>query len=622
MLISDKIAQLLRERAIEHTTRNRLRVVSPLFLATNGRKPRLVIDMSATELNDSLSPLRARLNGVAVIRRLLHRDGHMFTTDLRSAFHTVRVHPRHRPLLGFEWQGRYYRFTVLPFGLRPSPALLAGMYRPLVDYLGRVSTATGSRVRFSIYVDDILTVVARDAPRPPPLPNGYEPPQSLTTDRAWAAWLGVLLAMLRLQTSDEKSAWVPDHVADYLGFTWATRPARTPRLFVPRERLRAVRRAARHLLRLDETGDDIHARVLATVVGKCNATTPAIQTARLHLHALSRTLGPVYAAAKSGDSSAWARTVRLNHEARTELNWWVRHAHAHNGARARMPRPRLELQTDASGTGWGAVLRRPGRPPLTAQGAWATTRYADMHVNQLELLTVLLALEAFGVTNTTVRVTTDSTVTMSYVNNLSGRRAGLVPIIRRLASYCQRHRVRLTATHIAGEENTIPDRLSRRATGGDYRVADWILRIAEERWGPLTFDRFASWTSRLPGLPFNSYHHQPGSSGHDALAQTTRSWRAHRNWCYPPWRLLHPLTEKLEQTGAEAIVLAPRWPVAAWFPRLLAITTDYVILPRHVQRPPIYNGDTDDWLTPPWDLLLCQVNGAQGPATGTLTSRT
>ena len=39
------------------------------------------------------------------------------TFDLKSGYHHVDIHKDSQTYLGFEWEGKHYVFTVLPFGL-------------------------------------------------------------------------------------------------------------------------------------------------------------------------------------------------------------------------------------------------------------------------------------------------------------------------------------------------------------------------------------------------------------------------------------------------------------------------------------------------------------------------
>ena len=41
----------------------------------------------------------------------------MFTFDLKSAYHHIMIDEAYTEYLGFAWEGIYYVFKVLPFGL-------------------------------------------------------------------------------------------------------------------------------------------------------------------------------------------------------------------------------------------------------------------------------------------------------------------------------------------------------------------------------------------------------------------------------------------------------------------------------------------------------------------------
>ena len=50
-------------------------------------------------------------------------------------------------------------------------------------------------------------------------------------------------------------------------------------------------------------------------------------------------------------------------------------------------------------------------------------------------------------------------------------------------------------------------------------------------------------------------------------------------WAHPPPALLLQLVQLLEETGASAHVCAPHWPSAAWYPLLLELSSEHVVLP-------------------------------------------
>ncbi len=85
------------------------------------------------------------------------------TADIKKAFHQIQIAPQDREMIKFLWfdditkvnpEIKHYRFCRLPFGLKPSPAILSGT----VDH--HLSSQTDSDpdlnnlLRNSLYVDD------------------------------------------------------------------------------------------------------------------------------------------------------------------------------------------------------------------------------------------------------------------------------------------------------------------------------------------------------------------------------------------------------------------------------------------------------------------------------------
>ena len=131
--------------------------------------------------------------------------------------------------------------------------------------------------------------------------------------------------------------------------------------------------------------------------------------------------------------------------------------------------------------------------------------------------------------------------------------------------------------YIPSKDNTVPDQLSRVQGTGDYQLDPSLFRIITRRFGHRTIDRFASRANSLCPR-FNSRHHDVASSGVDAF---TQDWQGECNWANPPWTLLPRLTAFLTaHRDVEAVVLAPDWPSAIWYPRLRRLASGEMLLRR------------------------------------------
>ena len=47
--------------------------------------------------------------------------------DIKSAYHTIPIHPENRPLLDMTWEGALYVDAALPFGLRSAPKIFTSI---------------------------------------------------------------------------------------------------------------------------------------------------------------------------------------------------------------------------------------------------------------------------------------------------------------------------------------------------------------------------------------------------------------------------------------------------------------------------------------------------------------
>jgi hypothetical protein len=93
----------------------------------------------------------------------------------------------------------------------------------------------------------------------------------------------------------------------------------------------------------------------------------------------------------------------------------------------------------------------------------------------------------------------------------------------------------------------------------------------------------------------------------DVFARSVGDWRAHKNWCNPPWGLLLQLVGFLQLSGAAATVVAPYWPGQPWFGPLLEISSEFQVLePSSDLFLPGRTGHLP--MGPPrWRVLVCRV---------------
>ena len=106
-------------------------------------------------------------------------------------------------------------------------------------------------------------------------------------------------------------------------------------------------------------------------------------------------------------------------------------------------------------------------------GPWSEGEIGQ-HINFLELLAALKALQCFTVTltDTASELKIDKTSAVSYINRLGGCKSeNLCSIALRISSWCEQRWLSLSAVFVPGEMNILADAESRRPLStGDWKL--------------------------------------------------------------------------------------------------------------------------------------------------------
>ena len=118
-----------------------------------------------------------------------------------------------------------------------------------------------------------------------------------------------------------KSILIPSKVLPYLGFKVNSD---LMKLFLPREKLLNLKRFAIEIMFQVPTASRV-----ASFLGLCQSTMPAILETPLHIRAIQRDL--IKAIAPLGPHASYKIKVTLSREAINDLQWWIDSAHLNNG---------------------------------------------------------------------------------------------------------------------------------------------------------------------------------------------------------------------------------------------------------------------------------------------------
>jgi len=155
--------------------------------------------------------------------------------------------------------------------------------------------------------------------------------------------------------------------------------------------------------------------------------------------------------------------VRLSVDFKRDVRWWSCFMSRFNGVSMMLEEqwsePDSVISTDAC---------------LTGGGGWMLGRYfssvfpkdvlkLDLHINALELLTLLVSLKLWcpSLAGKRIQVFCDNEATVTVINSGKCRDRYMLCLLREIVFLCSVNNCWIRAVHIAGVENRLADRLSR-----------------------------------------------------------------------------------------------------------------------------------------------------------------
>ncbi|KXZ40999.1 hypothetical protein GPECTOR_1018g286 [Gonium pectorale] len=517
------------------TVINGLRVVE-------GKKLRLC--MNPMYINQHMEVPALKYESVKDLPGYLRRGSFMFTTDDKSGYWNLQLHPSMYPYAAFEWQGRVLFWPVLAFGFAPAcwtySLLKQELFRPLRE----------RGVDLSYLIDDCLAAA-----------------QSRAAAQYLCRALVRLLTALGFTLSLDKCQLQPAQRVRFLGFIV---DAGAEAFEVPPEKVEALAEQVRALAQAP--AGSITRREVARVAGRIMAMSPAVATAPLHARVVGRALaGSASWDAAVGDAESFLARAQLFVELLRTKNgktWWRR-------ATAVV----LRVAGDASDRAYAAFLPErelgPGsasemRVPFTPEEAGRMDR-GELSSTERELRTVTLAVQwiaeqaSWRLQGGWLQYQTDSQAAECCVLGMKGKGPCLLRVdelYRLCAAYDLE--VQLVWFPSTAPLQQVADALSKYEDG-----SQWVLK--QEVWLDLwaepclngrspSLDVFAdAHTAKLPRFFAKSW--SPGAAGIDAFAQDWGRWsRGGLLYINPPFDQMGRVVRKIEEEQPDCVLIAPVWP--------------------------------------------------------------
>lgn len=149
--VKQAIKDLLEKKAIETCKNSKNQFLSSYFLI---QKPdgsyRFILNLK--RLNEFIFAEHFKLEDIKTAINLVSPGDFMAHIDLQDAYFLVPVHKKSRKYLRFEFSGKLYQFTCLPFGLNVSPRIFTKIMKSVINYLRLKGWKS------IVYLDDFLCV--------------------------------------------------------------------------------------------------------------------------------------------------------------------------------------------------------------------------------------------------------------------------------------------------------------------------------------------------------------------------------------------------------------------------------------------------------------------------------
>ena len=419
--------------AIEPCSRTDIAAVHPLHCVIKpDRKPRVVVDFSLN-LNDYLTvPQMHYASSIDAAVAGSKLGCYYSKLDIKDCFYSFTIRGRDKRFLGFQFEGKFYRYCRMPMGLNTAPELCELM-------LSVVSWQLTQRgVTHVRYCDDILIIA----------PTHSECHRMTNVTAAVLDDFGFAVAHY-------KTVWSVQ-VIEFLGVQFdSTKES----LSCPPHRVNDL---VQLLTRASTHGEQHTVRFILRLVGKLSFAAHVLPGARPFFRSLIDST--------RGKSKRSSLTLDVN--VRADIDHWLKHLSTWNGRQRWRTTTPIVVATDASLSGWGGlVISSPVTlPPLLAVGSGTAGIWCRHHpitsssdIGWAELYVVLFMVASIGphAPNSTIKFLVDNQADAAIINRQSTRSASLLSLLRSIYSVATQHNLSIIAQHIPGATNTYADALSR-----------------------------------------------------------------------------------------------------------------------------------------------------------------
>ena len=513
---------------------------------------RLILNLKP--LNKYIEYKKFKMPSIRTVIHMIKQGDKMISVDLCHAYSHAAMSRDHFRFLQFKFDGRCYRYKVLPNGIAVGPRFFVQMTKSISGYLHCHG------VQIIIYIDDSLIIAD--------LEEGA---------RRHCAFVIDTFQKCGFSINWDKSSLEPSNVVEFLGFVL---DSSTMTITLTESKRTDLLR----ILRLTKARTKVSLRFLAKVIGKMVAIFPASEEGQLHYRTLECVKSKCLHKFKK-----WHHKIALPHSCVSEIDWWLQYLQRARPCKdMRPPVFNVTMYSDASGDAWGAVTAGG-----CANGAFSQ-KQKNCSINTKELMAIYFGIASMKdlLQNKNILCMCDNTTAVSCIVKRGSQDLTRDRLTRHIFELVWSLNSTLGCTHISGDLNGQADDLSRRKFKND-RI-DWTLHDQDmtrvRSLLPFTpdIDLFATHLN-YKYKPYCSYTRDPGAIHVDCF---TLNWGNWVPYAFPPFSILDRVLAKIEEDRVcDIAVIAAVWLSATYFATML----------RHLKGPPTILEGAGRRLYLPWD---------------------
>ena len=523
-VIDKEIQDLLRKEVISEVQDVSQHFVSNIFLRPKpDGKYRMIIDLS--ELNQSVTKNHFKMDHLDVATDMLFQGAWLTSIDLKEAYYAIPLHKEDKKFISFQWNGKFFEFNCLPFGLCSAPLIFTKTLRPVfAEFHDHGFSGFG-------YIDDSFIIA-----------KSYEESIEATN------FLCSLFEKLGFRVHKEKSKLEPSHELVFLGYHLDShKMSVTP----TNEKVQKVQQKIADLLQPKKVKIRQVASVLGSLNDLCKASEYGLSYTKLLEIEKIRAL-------KFAGRKQFEGKMKISQEARQDLVWWL-HNLPFQQKLIKVSPPTTTIFCDASTQGWGSSYENE-----RTGGRWSFQEN-ELHINVLELKAVELGLKSlcYDLFDCGICIMSDNTTAVAYLHNGGGTKSKLCnDLAKSIWSWCEKKNIWFIVGHIPGTENVVADYESRHfSENTEWKLHPSIFANICEQFGEPDVDLFAS-RNNCQVAKYVSWSPDPHAFAVNAFHLPWSQFKL--SYAFPPFRLLNRTLQKAQHERAKIIIVAPDWLAQPW----------------------------------------------------------